>query len=1107
MKLRFLHLSDLHFKAGAADPATVFAQDVVSTSLVKAVAAIAKEGPLDFVAVTGDVAFSGKASEYRVAEVFFERLSDATGLPKERFYVVPGNHDVDRAHVSSAHRRICGFSTQEEIAETLADPGVFPLLRKKLEAFYAFANEVMGRRLFDDDTWHFSDVLRLDRGGRELRVSLLGLNSALFAGYDGDDQKKLALGLPQVTKALGQKDTEAPVSVALFHHPFECWHPEDEVSRRKLHFEVDVILQGHLHRDDARVVHEAAGIATYLSAGAAFERRDHENGFHVVDVDLGTGGTEVCFFKYLPGHDLWRETQDRVPRERDGRFRFVLPKVEKAPWSATANPVARPPAPVAARRRRAGARTQGEPPQTTRRHMIHDHLVPDHFTAREEELSRLEALAKGDVDPATGKTPGVIVLRAPGGVGKSCLARRHFESVGALGRWEDAVWFSFYGARTEDPTHVFRELLQRLDPASTHPEPGPGEAKGLLRRLLEVVDRRRVFFVLDGLEVIQHTSEARAAERGAIRDENAYVRTLLAHLANQKHSQAIVTTRVPLADLQGTAGHLDVRLGTFTETDGARYLERMGVEGTDEERRRVVALMGGHALGLRGAARWLVSRRVPASEIARLVEDPDRFRSLPEAEKVARIVDAYRSDLSPEQDRFLRLLAIHTRPVSERHFSFLVEGYGREGRDEVWVKESILAPLEFLGLLDVLCEDGRVTYHAHPLMKLAFSRWLAGDEATRTAHVEWARAALDRPDLSPAGTATCVADLEPYLEAVEHYQEAGDWDEAWRVFSGVARRLLELGAVKRLYTLAMAFHGAEEREAWTGSDIRREVDLARILDLASTALALPDQEIRHSARGVVAARRSRDTSLLTTLLLHHARTHLHMGRLEEARALLREADQQGYVTPWIEHMSRIVYGQAALLEGRFGDAVDLLERYVEEVIDNRGRGVALTLLARAALCDGRPEQAEQAIDACRAEAEVHGDRSLMREVLRIRTELDLVRGNLLDALAHEATREEFERDMQLPPFEPYPWLLLAERKFDAAIAVAAPRTSTPGDERLNKPREIEAHIVLARAWHGKGESERAREHFERARQLMEETGVYRDRPWFEEAERILSAST
>ena len=50
----------------------------------------------DFVLVTGDLAFSGKESEYELVKELFYKLSSTIGLSCNMIFCVPGNHDVDR---------------------------------------------------------------------------------------------------------------------------------------------------------------------------------------------------------------------------------------------------------------------------------------------------------------------------------------------------------------------------------------------------------------------------------------------------------------------------------------------------------------------------------------------------------------------------------------------------------------------------------------------------------------------------------------------------------------------------------------------------------------------------------------------------------------------------------------------------------------------------------------------------------------------------------------------------------------------------------------------------------------------------------------------------
>ncbi|MCP5051262.1 MAG: metallophosphoesterase, partial [bacterium] len=93
--LKLLHLSDIHLRKKDDSEPKQFRQRVKG-KLIEAVTTHVKEHSVpDFVAVTGDIAFSGKKKEYDFALEFFKELRDA--LPGEtKFLVIPGNHDVDR---------------------------------------------------------------------------------------------------------------------------------------------------------------------------------------------------------------------------------------------------------------------------------------------------------------------------------------------------------------------------------------------------------------------------------------------------------------------------------------------------------------------------------------------------------------------------------------------------------------------------------------------------------------------------------------------------------------------------------------------------------------------------------------------------------------------------------------------------------------------------------------------------------------------------------------------------------------------------------------------------------------------------------------------------
>jgi 3',5'-cyclic AMP phosphodiesterase CpdA len=98
-EITILHMSDVHFKTKEKETTPTFRQDVTTKMIAAVQQHLDKHHAApDVVAVTGDIAFSGKEYEYDNAKMFFKDLKAV--LPsKTDFLAVPGNHDVERDKV------------------------------------------------------------------------------------------------------------------------------------------------------------------------------------------------------------------------------------------------------------------------------------------------------------------------------------------------------------------------------------------------------------------------------------------------------------------------------------------------------------------------------------------------------------------------------------------------------------------------------------------------------------------------------------------------------------------------------------------------------------------------------------------------------------------------------------------------------------------------------------------------------------------------------------------------------------------------------------------------------------------------------------------------
>src|SRR5947207_1131837 len=97
---RWIHVSDIHM--GHGDAAHRWNQQLVLDTLREDIAEQVRAGrrPIDALFVTGDVAFSGNGrspTEYARAKEWLLDVGKAAGLSAAQIFVVPGNHDVNRA--------------------------------------------------------------------------------------------------------------------------------------------------------------------------------------------------------------------------------------------------------------------------------------------------------------------------------------------------------------------------------------------------------------------------------------------------------------------------------------------------------------------------------------------------------------------------------------------------------------------------------------------------------------------------------------------------------------------------------------------------------------------------------------------------------------------------------------------------------------------------------------------------------------------------------------------------------------------------------------------------------------------------------------------------
>jgi hypothetical protein len=254
---------------------------------------------------------------------------------RDRFFVVPGNHDVNRTAV-----REPGFVHEQyrDFAKALLDPGKpYSEINKflgddehkqwALKKFKDF--ETFIEKFYNDEEIKFNHsryyfVRSIEK--EEHVVVVIGLNSA-WLSFEDNEQGRLLLGERQVCDALEEakkKWPDACLRIALVHHPL-YWLAEKDIHRVQQHLprNCGLLLRGHLHCPSFSIQSTPDSHLYEFAAGASLRANYHA--YNLVKVDLDTG--EVAAFVRLQHPDIgkeWGPDSFTYRNARDGKIEFHL---------------------------------------------------------------------------------------------------------------------------------------------------------------------------------------------------------------------------------------------------------------------------------------------------------------------------------------------------------------------------------------------------------------------------------------------------------------------------------------------------------------------------------------------------------------------------------------------------------------------------------------------------------------------------------------------------------------------------------------------------------------------------------------------------------------
>lgn len=245
----------------------------------------------DLVLLSGDVVQGGaNTSEFACAHEWITRFCDAAGVPPDRVFVIPGNHDIDRHEFPDEHRDLLDLSKKatpefRRAVDTFWDsPGTLAAIDAKFRRHREFAQRYAAVKYGALGSWR----AQIEIAG--ISVDFLGLNSVWTGGHDDLDKP----GYPVVGQSqresldeLAQPSLRPDLTLVLQHNPTSYLNSIDALQHANwLDLKDALVFCGHLHESQMTEHRSMRGRHLELMGGALYAGYADRRRYSLGTIDL-----------------------------------------------------------------------------------------------------------------------------------------------------------------------------------------------------------------------------------------------------------------------------------------------------------------------------------------------------------------------------------------------------------------------------------------------------------------------------------------------------------------------------------------------------------------------------------------------------------------------------------------------------------------------------------------------------------------------------------------------------------------------------------------------------------------------------------------------------
>ncbi len=307
-KLRWIHLSDIHFSNGEG-----YEIKRMRDSIIEKLKEVFGKNKMDFVVISGDLVYQGGSYDANLKK-FLDALIDVSGINIDDLFIVPGNHDLKRSQTRTLllnGMRTENFKFEKETINQLQKDF------KKYNTFYS---------KFKGDSINY--LYKVVKKGK---YNIFLMNTAFTAGTD-QDEGKLILEKNSFYDEIKQlKDQEECINIAIGHHPISCFVSGNQknIWNNFNDYNIDFYMCGHLHKGAYDYDLSGGRIISTYQCGSGRVDTYATVTFAIGELDLHNKKGKLTSYKWLVNEECWTIGGMDGRRAVSGEIEIVLERFQK----------------------------------------------------------------------------------------------------------------------------------------------------------------------------------------------------------------------------------------------------------------------------------------------------------------------------------------------------------------------------------------------------------------------------------------------------------------------------------------------------------------------------------------------------------------------------------------------------------------------------------------------------------------------------------------------------------------------------------------------------------------------------------------------------------